>query len=159
MTHPGDMSATAANGPYTHRLRNLGPATFEVVDVELLHRPKGPSEEAARTVAAPSLAQIFARFQHPSGKASVTLASGEVPSAYAYEWTLEPGGTTPMHTHERPHLILAVTRMRLKMTNPDGRSITHDVRPGDFHWVDTKVTHSLTNTGAAEGKIVEIELR
>jgi len=135
VTHPGDVSAIPNNGPYTHRLRNLGPATFEVIDVEFFHRPEHPSEKAAAPVAA------------------------ENPSARVYKWTLAPGVTTPMHTHDRPYLILAVTPIQLKMTGPDGNSMTHEVKAGDFHWVDTKVTHSLTNAGTTEGEIVEVELK
>jgi quercetin dioxygenase-like cupin family protein len=134
-THPGDLSALTTTGPYTHRLRNLGPATFEVVDVEFFHRPEHPSPSAAAAVAA------------------------ENPSARVYKWALAPGATTPMHTHERPYLILAVTPMQLKMTAPDGGSMTHEIKAGDFHWVDAKVTHTLANAGTAEGQIVEIELK
>ena len=134
-THPGDLSALTAAGPYTHRLHNLGPATFEVVDVEFFHRPAHPWPHAAAAVAA------------------------ENPSARVYKWTLAPGAATPMHTHERPYLILAVTPMTLEMTGPDGRSATHQLKAGDFHWVDAKVTHKLVNAGSAEGQIVEIELK
>jgi beta-alanine degradation protein BauB len=135
LTHPGDISAIPNDAPYTHRLRNLGPATFEVIDVEFFHRPQHPSEKAAAPVAA------------------------ENGSARVYKWVLAPGASTPMHTHERPYLILAVTPMQLKMRGPDGASMTHEVKAGDFHWVDTEVTHSLTNAGTTEGEIVEIELK
>lgn len=134
-THPGDISASTADGPYTHRLRNPGPAAFEVVDVEFFHRPDNPSETTAAAVVA------------------------ENPSARVYKWTLAPGAATPMHTHERPYLILSVTPMQLKMTGPDGSSVAHEVKAGDFHWVDTKVTHSLANAGTTAGEIVEIELK
>jgi hypothetical protein len=33
------------------------------------------------------------------------------------------------------------------------------LKAGDFHWVDSKVTHTLANDGAAEGQIVELELK
>ncbi|HUI42198.1 MAG TPA: cupin domain-containing protein [Terriglobia bacterium] len=135
LTHPGDISAITTTGPYTHRLHNLGPATFEVIDVEFPHRPEHPSPTPAAAVAA------------------------ENPSARVYRWTLAPGAATPMHAHERPYLILAVTPMQLKMTGPDGSSMTHEIKAGDFHWVDAKVTHSLENAGAAAGEIVEIELK
>jgi quercetin dioxygenase-like cupin family protein len=135
MTHPGDISAIPTNGPYTHRLRNLGPATFEVVDVEFFHRPEHPSPSAAGAVAA------------------------ENPSARVYKWVLAPGAVTPMHTHDRPYLILAVTPMQLKMTAPDGSTFTHEVKAGDFHWVDAKVTHTPANVGTTQGEIVEIELK
>lgn len=135
MTHPGGVSAMTADGPYTHRLRNLGPAAFEVVDVEFFHRPVHPSDHAAAPAAA------------------------ENPSARVYKWVLAPGAATPMHTHDRPYLILAAARMQLKMTAPDGRTFTHEIKAGDFHWVDAKVTHTLANVGTTPGEIVEIELK
>ena len=44
-------------------------------------------------------------------------------------------------------------------TGPDGKSATHEVKPADVHWIDAKVTHTLTNAGTGEGQIVEIELK
>jgi quercetin dioxygenase-like cupin family protein len=133
---PGDISAPAVNAsPLVHRIHNFGPGNFEVVDIELLQRPQQPSDSAAGPVAA------------------------ENPSARVYKWVLAPGATSPMHTHNRPYLILAVTRMPLKMTAPDGQSFSHEIQSGDFHWVDSKVTHSLTNEGTTEGQIVEVELK
>jgi beta-alanine degradation protein BauB len=133
---PGNISLrTLLETPFTHRVHNVGPALFDVLDVELLQRPEHPSAAVAGAVA------------------------GENPSARVYKWTVAPGGVTPMHTHERPYLIVAVTGFPLKMTAPDGQSTTHDVKPGDFHWITTKVTHSLANAGNEEGQIVEIELK
>jgi quercetin dioxygenase-like cupin family protein len=133
---PGNISLrTLRETPFTHRVHNVGPGLFDVLDVELLQRPEHPSAAAAGPIA------------------------GENPSARVYKWTLAPGGVTPMHTHERPYLIVAVTGFPLKMTAPDGRSNTHEVKPGDFHWVSTKITHSLANAGNEQGQIVEIELK
>jgi mannose-6-phosphate isomerase-like protein (cupin superfamily) len=64
-----------------------------------------------------------------------------------------------MHTHDRPYLIVAAVGFNLRMTAPDGQSTAHEIKAGDFHWVTTKVTHSLANEGASEGQIVEIELK
>jgi mannose-6-phosphate isomerase-like protein (cupin superfamily) len=72
---------------------------------------------------------------------------------------LAPGATSAMHTHKRPYLIVAATPLHLKITAPDGRSSTENVKPGDFHWVDSTLTHALSNEGAVEGQIVEIELK
>ncbi len=57
-----------------------------------------------------------------------------------------------MHTHERPYLIISATPLVLKMTDPEGKSFTHEVKAGDIHWVeanstDAKVTHTLANEG------------
>jgi quercetin dioxygenase-like cupin family protein len=135
-TKPGELSAPPAGAsPLIHRVHNFGPGSFAVLDVEFLQKPEQPSTTAAGPVAI------------------------ENPSARVYQWTLAPGATSPMHAHIRPYLIVAVTNMPLKMTAPDGQSSAHEIQAGDFHWVDSKVTHSLTNEGTAEGQIVEIELK
>ncbi len=135
-TKPGDLSAPAAGAtPLIHRVHNFGPGTFEVLDVELLQRPQQPSSAEAAPVAI------------------------ENPSARVYRWIVAPGATSAMHTHPRPYLIIAVTKMPLKMTAADGQSSSHEVQPGDFHWIESRVTHSLTNEGTTEGQIVEVELK
>jgi|SRR5271169_3058193 len=135
-TKPGELSApTVGATPLIHRVHNFGPGTFEVLDIELLERPLQPSASDAAPVAV------------------------ENPSARVYQWLLAPGASTPMHTHSRPYLIVAVTKMPLKMTGPDGQSQSHEIQSGDFHWVDTRVTHSLANEGTTEGQIVEVEMK
>jgi uncharacterized RmlC-like cupin family protein len=72
---------------------------------------------------------------------------------------LAPGASSAQHTHERAYLVISVTPMQLKMTGADGKSSTQEVKAGDFHWVDSKVTHTLANDGTTEGQIVELELK
>jgi len=132
----GEISASTRKGdPLTHRVRNAGPGPFEVIDVEFLQRPAQASTASAAPVAA------------------------ENPSARIYNWVLAPGASSAQHTHERPYLIVAATTVQLKMTGPDGKSSTHEVKAGNFHWVDSKVTHTLANDGKVEGQIVELELK
>jgi quercetin dioxygenase-like cupin family protein len=133
---PGNISVyTLSGSSFTHRVHNLGSAPFDVLDVELLTRPATPSSSMASAIA------------------------GENPSARVYNWVLAPGSESAMHTHVRPYLIVSAKGFMLKMTSPDGQSSAHEVKAGDFHWVDTKVTHSLANAGSTEGQIVEIELK
>jgi len=132
----GTFSAlTLPGNSYTHRVHNVGVNPYDVLDVELLNRPQSPSPVTAATIAA------------------------ENPSARIYNWTLAPGTASAMHTHARPYLIVAVNGFDLKMTSPDGQSLTHEIKRGDFHWVDTKVTHTLANAGSTPGQILEIELK
>ena len=134
-TKPGDVATLESNGPYTHLVHNAGNAVFEALDVELLHRPT--------TAVGPAAAKVEA----------------ENSSARVYKWTLAPGATSAMHAHERPYLVISATPVMLKMTDPEGKSSTHEVKTGDIHWVDAKVTHSLANEGTTVGTIVEIELK
>lgn len=133
---PGRITnITEGANPVIHRVHDLGPGTYEVLDIELLQRPAQPSP----VIAAPVVA--------------------ENPSARVYSWNLAPGAVSAMHTHTRPYLVIAVTGMLLKMTAPDGQSFSHEVLPGEFHWVDSQVTHSLANEGRAPGQILEVELK
>jgi quercetin dioxygenase-like cupin family protein len=135
-TAPGTISVyTLAGSSFTHRVHNIGTAPFDVLDIELLERPATPSSSVAAAIA------------------------GENPSARVYSWVLAPGSVSEMHTHVRPYLIVSAKGFTLKMTAPDGQSTAHEVKPGEFHWVNTKVTHSLANVGSTEGQIVEIELK
>ena len=135
-TKPGNLSTVATPaGGYSHRVHNAGSGVFEVLDVEFLQTPEAASEDVAGPIA------------------------GENPSARAYRWKLAPGERTPQHTHHRPYLIVAATPMKLKMTGPDGQTVGHEIKAGDFHWVDAEVTHSLANDGTVPGEIIELELK
>jgi quercetin dioxygenase-like cupin family protein len=120
---------------YTHRIHNIGDGPMELINVEFLKKPEAPSEPAASTSVA------------------------ENSEARVYKWVLAPGATSAMHTHERPYLIVAVTSMRLKTSLEAEPSSAEDMKPGDFRWVNSRMTHALTNGGAAVGQIVEIELK
>ena len=133
---PGDIFIAAAPpGGLSHRVHNVGDTVFDAIDVEFLHRRDKPAESTTLPLA------------------------GENPSARVYRWNLAPGAKSPEHTHHRSYLIVAATPMQLKMTGPDGQSMTHAVQAGDFHWIDGEVTHVLMNDGVASGVIVELELK
>lgn len=134
--YPGDVSAPGySKAPFTHRVNNIGKRPFEALDIEFL---KAPGGKAAKPIATPA---------------------AENESARVYKWDLAPGASSPQHTHERPYLIIAATTVDLRMTAPDGNSLRHVVKPGDFHWVDSAVTHTLINEGKSPGVIVEVELK
>ena len=132
----GSVSSRTLTGhPFTHRVNNVGSTMFDVIDVEMLKRPEGEETKAISDVAT------------------------ENPSERVYRWELKPGETSAEHTHERPYLILAATDMNLKMSSPDGQTMTHGIKKGDSHWVDTKLTHRLSNAGTQPGILVEVELK
>lgn len=121
--------------PLTHRVQNIGKTPFEVVDVQMLRRPEGPQAEPIAPPAA------------------------ENASMRVYRYEIAPGASGDRHTHRRPYLLVAATDVNLRMTSPDGRSFEHPVKAGDMHWVDTEVTHTLTNAGGETAILVEIELK
>ena len=134
--HPGGVSARNNEPtPLIHRVRNVGATPFDVIDVQVLSRPPGAASDA------------------------IVAPAAENAKMRVYRWDLAPGATSPVHTHKRPYLIIAATDTNLRMTSPDGRSMEHPIQAGDMHWVDTEVTHSLSNTGGANAVMVEFELK
>lgn len=123
--------------PFTHRQWNIGKRPYRVIAVELLRALPNPPAE-------------------PHGPGD---PDAETPHLAAFRYVLPPGAASPMHSHTRPYLIIAATPMKLKMIARDGSSRSEDVLPGDFHWVDQKVTHELWNAGSEQGQVVEIELK
>lgn len=121
--------------PLAHRVRNVGTTVFDVLDVEILKRPGGPE---APPIAAPA---------------------AENPRMRVYRYELGPGAASGMHTHARPYLLVAATGMNLRMTSPEGASMTHPIKAGDLHWVEAAVTHTLVNEGRETGVLVEFELK
>ena len=129
----GDFAAH----PFTHREWNVGERPYRVMAVELLLRPaKLPAE--------------------PDGPGD---PDAETPHLAAFRYVLPPGTVSPMHAHTRPYVIIAATAIKLTMTAPDGTSRTEDLLPGDFHWVDRRVTHELRNSGSDVGQVVEVEVK
>jgi quercetin dioxygenase-like cupin family protein len=133
---PGQVSARDnAAKPYTHRVHNIGSTVFDVMDVQILSRPRGPASE-------------------PIDKPAAENASMRV-----YRYELAPGESSSKHTHKRPYLIVAATDMSLRMSSPDSQSMELPLKTGDLHWVETTVTHTLTNSGNDKAILVEFELK
>ena len=134
--YPGFVSArdNEAN-PRTHRVHNIGTTLFDVINVQVLRRPAGPTMPAI----------------------SVPAAENSKMRLYSYE--LKPGEATTEHTHTRPYLHVTVTDTNLRMTSTDGSSMEHAVKAGDMNWVDTAVTHTIMNRGTEKAIVVEFELK
>lgn len=59
-------------------------------------------------------------------------------------FSLEPGGATPHHSHDFPHLVKIEAGKGLIM---DESNNAHELQPGDFIYVDDNETHHFQNTG------------
>ncbi len=133
---PGLVSARDNEAkPHTHRVHNIGATVFDVIDVQILKRPAGPAS------------------------AAISQPAAENAKMRVYRYAIEPGTATAQHTHTRPYLLVAATDVNLRMTAPDGSSMEHPVKAGDMHWVESAVTHTLTNRGTEKAVLVEIELK
>ena len=138
VTEDGDIRVIEVLKPYTHRETNVGKTPFHLTLVQLMK-------------ATPEHKQVAA------GRSKPAVENQRV---RVYRWTLAPGQSSGLHSHELPYVIVAVKGGELLMMGPNGEgSRNEQVKPGDFHFVNFKVTHSLTNAGEGPMELVEIEVK
>jgi oxalate decarboxylase/phosphoglucose isomerase-like protein (cupin superfamily) len=119
--------------PTSHRVRNVGTSTFDVLDVQLLSRPPGP---AVDPIAAP-------------------VAEN---TSIAYRFELASGAEV-RHSHQRPYLLIAVTDAQLSVSQSGGEPRQATLRVGDVDWVSVPRAHTIVNRGGDRVMFVEIELK
>lgn len=76
--------------------------------------------------------------------------------------TLEPGQSTPIHTHERDEIVICLESSKLKISKPGPDTETEVVYPAAgsaFPSAVKDVTHVLTNAGDTRYKQIAIELK
>lgn len=68
-------------------------------------------------------------------------------------------GTSPVHTHELPHVGIILTPGTLVFTEPGkpADSVKFDVGSAGFR--EAHVTHQVTNPGPAPMRVIEVELK
>jgi hypothetical protein len=80
----------------------------------------------------------------------------------AWSFTLEPGQSTPQHTHHLDEIVVCLESSKLRLPTPGPDSDGQSVQPknGEVFMPKVKgVTHVRTNTGATRYKQISIELK
>jgi mannose-6-phosphate isomerase-like protein (cupin superfamily) len=71
-----------------------------------------------------------------------------------------PGDNKPgMHTHDLPHVGVAIDGGKLKFNYPDGKTETLDLKPGGAGYRDANVTHEAVNVGSKPVRVIEVEIK
>ncbi len=71
--------------------------------------------------------------------------------------TLAPGEQTAVHTHDRPHLAVAVDDLTLESDAAGQKPRTFSMKAGDAVFTTERVTHSLKNVGTKRARMLAIE--
>lgn len=120
--------------PLTHRVQNPGKTVFDVLDVQILARPAGPTTAPIQT----------------------PVAENAMMRAYRYELA---AGDQVEHTHNRPYVFIAVTASRILTMTSAGEKSEQTLMAGDLHWVETPRAHTLVNRGKDKAILVEFEIK
>lgn len=128
-----------AKATYVHRAMNVGTTSFHNLTIELLKAP-GPIKELPQE----------------TGREPVL----ENERLRAYRITLEPGQSTPIHTHPVPGLAINLTPAELEVTTQGKDKPDRFKLPlGESRWRAGSVTHSIKNVGKTRFEGVDIELK
>ena len=80
----------------------------------------------------------------------------------AWNLTLEPGQSTPQHTHELDEIVICLESSKLRILKPGPEPEGETIQPGvgDVFIPPVKgVTHVLTNVGDTRYRQISIELK
>ena len=123
---------------YIHRAMNVGATAFHNFTIELLKAPSGANlaKEAGRE-------PIF-----------------ENERVRVFRVTLEPGQSSPMHTHEVALLAIALSAGDLEFTTRGKEKPDRVSRPlGDVTWRAGAITHAVKNVGKSRYEGLDIEFK
>ena len=141
----GDTRFTAGN--FAHVARNLSDQPFRNVTIELLQDEKlrqtpshWPEESGEKTF--------------PGGRSKILFVKDGV---CVSEVNLEPGATVPSHHHDGPHLLVAVTDLDLRSDVEGMGPMPGKFKSGDIKWLPGGYTHTLTNVGNSQARLVTVE--
>lgn len=137
----GETRFTA--GSFAHIAKNLGDTPFRNVTVELLQ--PGPAtaaggDEKPRQAGGATITPLFV-------KDGVRVS----------DVRLKAGGAIPRHHHDGPHLLVAVTDLNLRNETEGQAAVTRTLKAGEVAWIPGGITHTVTNVGAGEARLITLE--
>lgn len=76
-----------------------------------------------------------------------------------WSFSVGPGGLKPMHRHDLPYLIVALSGGKVEITTLEGLSRIGEDKAGGVLWQDHGETHQLRNLGDATYANILVELK
>ena len=134
----GDVNFGKAT--YVHRAINIGTTPFHNLTIELLKSPAVTANEASESTARQPIL--------------------ENERVRVYRVALEPGQSTPIHTHFLSGLAVSIFASEIEVTTKGKATPDRLTLPaGDVRWRAGSVTHSIKNVGQTPFVAVDIELK
>jgi quercetin dioxygenase-like cupin family protein len=133
-------------GPFAHTAKNLTDKPFEVVAVELM---------------ATDPAQLSYKWDEDRALHILNGGTRDIlfvkDGVRATDLQLNPGGVLPKHHHDGPHVVIAITDLHLR-SDVEGKGPSQiEMKAGDAAWVKAGSTHTLTNIGQQNARLITLE--
>ncbi len=139
-----DGEAHYSPAPFAHAAKNLADTPFRNVTIEFLKSDdsKWDPDRGLSVLHGGTIDILFVK-----------------DGARVSDVDLQPDGIIPEHTHTGPHLLVAVTDLDLE-AKPAGKPATHlQLKAGDIKWIEGGITHTVTNVGKQEAKMITVEFK
>ena len=137
-------------GGFAHIAKNLSDQPFRNITIELLQ------DEKSRQSPPPKWDEERGLHILNGGTQDILFVKD---GARASELQLQPGGVLPKHHHADPHLVVAVTDLNLR-SDVEGKGASNvQLKAGDIAWVKGGFTHTLTNVGQQNAKLITLEFQ
>lgn len=138
-----DGETRFSTGGFAHIAKDLGDAPFRNVTIELLQpgpATAGGGDEKPREFPGGTLTPVFT-------KDGVRVS----------DVRLKAGSSVPKHHHDGPHLVVAVTDLSLRSEGEGKTATTLTLKSGDVAWIVGGITHTVTNVGPQEARLITLE--
>jgi len=122
--------------PVTHRVNNNGDGLFRLIAV--VNRAAGSEAAPAMVAGLPETPELVNRYYR------------------AFRVVLQPGASTPLHTHDAAVVTVQQTAGRVTV---EGASDTTLEAAGAFAYHDGGLPHRVRNTGSTPVDVIDVELR
>lgn len=137
-------------GGFAHIAKNLYDQPFRNINVELLQ------DEKARLSPPPKWDEERGLHILSGGTRDILFVKDGVRAA---EIELQPGGVVPKHHHAGPHVVVALTDIDLRSDVEGKGPLQVQLKAGDVAWVNAGETHTLTNIGRQNAKLITLEFQ
>lgn len=142
-----DGETELAQGPFAHLIKNVGDTPFRNVTIEIL-RPPSPAGQEPRRERGLSL---------DSGLAVETLY--DTAQVRVSDFQLNPGAHVDIQQDKWPHLLVAVSALKLRDQRPTGRGQDLNQKPGGISWSEGGHPHTFTNLGLRPAHWIDVEFK
>jgi quercetin dioxygenase-like cupin family protein len=133
-------------GGFAHTAKNLSDQPFRIIAVELL--------ESDRRLPPHKWDEERGLHILNGGTADTLFVKDGV---RAVDLQLNPGGVVPQHHHAGPHIAVAVTDLNLRSDIAGQGASTRQLKAGEVAWVEGGLTHTLTNVGQQNARLITLE--
>ena len=133
-------------GPFAHTAKNLSDKPFQVIAVEIMKTDQ---------------AQLSHKWDEDRGLHILSGGTQDIlfvkDGVRAADVQLNPGGVVPKHHHNGPHVVIAITDLNLRTEVEGGGTTNVQLKAGDAAWAKGDVTHTVTNVGSQNARLITLE--